>query len=201
MLTTLLLILANFALSWWVAWGAGRYWTEVKVTGGFGQFFVWTCATVSAVGFTWVYLTLGSLGALLSGLITADSLAAMSGLGAFVLLGNVVGVLLATGSNFLAIAWHNAYLVGDSAEVLTAQAEMHHVMTSARDAPGVFETIGKAVGGDGFDIDFDEAIGCIVFFLIALFAIGGGILTTVAIIRHADRKHAMDVTDPNFAWG
>jgi hypothetical protein len=57
-----LLLILNFAISWFNAWSVGRVWIESKMIGGFFQMTVWCGAIMSAYGFTWVYVT--SLGVL-----------------------------------------------------------------------------------------------------------------------------------------
>jgi hypothetical protein len=53
-----LLLILNFAISWFNAWSVGRVWTESKMIGGFFRMTVWCGAIMSACGFTWVYIAL-----------------------------------------------------------------------------------------------------------------------------------------------
>src|SRR5258708_10027338 len=53
-----LLLILNFAISWFNAWSVGRVLVESKMIGGFFRMTVWCGAIMSACAFTWVYLTL-----------------------------------------------------------------------------------------------------------------------------------------------
>src|SRR5258708_22050742 len=53
-----LLLILNFAISWFNAWSVGRVLVESKMIGGVFPMTVWGGAIMSACGFTWVYLTL-----------------------------------------------------------------------------------------------------------------------------------------------
>src|SRR5258708_12839718 len=53
-----LLLILNFAISWFNAWSVGRVLVESKMIGGFFRMTVWCGAIMSACGFTWVYIAL-----------------------------------------------------------------------------------------------------------------------------------------------
>src|SRR6266436_2256340 len=49
-----LLLILNFAISWFNAWSVGRVWIESKMIGGLFRMTVWCGAIMSAFGFTWL---------------------------------------------------------------------------------------------------------------------------------------------------
>src|SRR5690348_5531771 len=50
------ILVFNFALSWWNARACGRAWVEAKAVGGLVRFSVWCCAIQSAIGFSSVFI-------------------------------------------------------------------------------------------------------------------------------------------------
>ena len=49
-------------------------------------------------------------------------------------------------------------------------------------------------GGGGGGVDLDEGALILLAVMLAVLAIGGGIITTMLVVRHADHVHAVDVT-------
>jgi hypothetical protein len=65
---------------------------------------------------------------------------------------------------------------------------------SLKDALGSDASSGNSRSGGSSDSDGAQAFAFLVIVMLAILAIGGGLITTGLIVRHADTMHAADVT-------
>src|SRR5262245_22550301 len=62
----------NFGISVWNAYAVGKVWVEARMVGGWRRFMCWMGAIMSAVGFTWCYLSFLALTASYFKVITEE---------------------------------------------------------------------------------------------------------------------------------
>lgn len=189
----------NFGISWLNAWGCGRYWTESKITKGWPRILVWSGVVMSAVGFTWVYLTLLTLGAVAFEFLTPDQGSVMFDLGFLIL----IPALLTSGTiiwiNSLIMAWRKRSFGNIAIAGWNTYAHARNVWTVARHAPGALENVldfffGGSKKSTRRRSSSSKGEAGFLIVLLVILAIAGGTLTTAAIVRSADKKHALEVT-------
>lgn len=192
-LVLLFFLVLNFGISWWNAWSAGRFWTEVKITGGFPRLLVWSAVVMSAVGFTWVYLTILTVGAVAFEKLTVEQAEVMFNLGYLIL----IPALLTSGTviwvHSLIVAWRRRRFGDVAVAAYNTVAHLRNTWQAARHAPGAFESVVKFFFGGKRKSSKDSAAAMLIIFLIVL-ALSAGTLTTATIVRKADRDYALDVT-------
>lgn len=186
------LLLLNFGISWWNAWSAGRYWTEVKIVGGWSRVIVWAAIVMAAVGFTWVYLTLLTVGAVAGKLLTYEQASVMFDLGYLILIPALLGSGMVIWIHSLIVAWKRRRLGDVAIAAWNTYAQAHNVWTAASHSGDALENVTKFFfGGKGRSKDSAAAM---LIILLLILALSGGIITTILIVRHADKEYAMDVT-------
>lgn len=180
-LVAVILWFVNLGISIWNAYAVGKAWAESKHAGGFSRLVAWAGAAMSALGFTWCYLTvLSLLGAGLGWWSTDVTDAALS-LGYIVI---VLGVL-SSGAVIMLDSWASAYRRRGLADFGVAGyntfAEMYNAYNAVSGLPAAFHTvIANLRGGDR---DRSLGISGVVLGLV-LFVLFGGVITTGMIIEH-----------------
>jgi hypothetical protein len=192
-----LILIFNFAVSWFNAWACGRTWNESKRTGGWPHFVTWCAAVMSACGFTWVYLFFLALvaGNIHHGngvpLLSAHRIQQMVELGYVVIilpmLGSGLGITLSSWQTFN----RNRSLMTGGVAAYNTFAEAYNTIQAIRVLPGIFGDLGDLFKR-GKDED-DDTSARLVLLLVA-FALLSGVLTTTAIIRRTARVHALEVS-------
>lgn len=175
MLWIVLILALNLVISWWNARVCGQAWAEANALGGFGKVLIWSGAIQSAIGFSMIYIFLmAGLGAV-TGFLPAAIIKGMMSLWYLAIIVPALG----TGLIITVHSWIAAYRERDFASIGTAA---YNTIAQAHNMYGAIDGIGKALSGVGdlFDSDDPKAGIAIVLVIVAL---GGGILTTWALIR------------------
>lgn len=188
----LLLLVLNFAISYWNAYAAGRYWTEAKLIGGWNRFIIWCAVIMSACGFTWVYLTLLTMLAVGMKWLTPEQGMVMFQLGYLIIIFPVLGSGIGIWADSIITAYRTRRFGDIAVAGWNTFAQAHNTWEAARHAPGAIDSVLEAFSPKGKSSK-DSAAGILIILLVIL-AICGGALTTLAIVRWADRKVAIDVT-------
>jgi len=184
-----LLMVLNFAISWFNAWAVGKSWIESKHVGGWPHFINWCAAIMSACGFTWVYLLIIGFIAYATGYLPEKYLEGFISLGYTIIIFPVIGTGIAITIDSWAHFWRKRSFGNGAVAVWNTFADFYNIYQATRALPGAFDSI-----GDLFDSDSDNpGLTLIVIFLVAASVIGG-ILTTVAIVRVTSRNHASALT-------
>ncbi len=181
MALAVILWLVNLGISIWNAYAVGKAWVESKNAGGFSQLVAWAGAIMSALGFTWCYLTLLSvLGAGL-GWWSSDVADGALSLGYIII---VLGVL-SSGAVIMLDSWASAYRKHSFANLGVAGyntfAEAYNAYNAVSGLPAAFhEVVASLRGGD-----HDRSVGPIgVIVGLVLIVLFGGVMTTWMIIEH-----------------
>jgi hypothetical protein len=184
------LLLLNFGISAWNAYAAGAYLTESRIIGGWIRVVTWCALVMSACGFTWVYLTVLTIGAVAFGKLDPYWADIAFKLGYLALIGPVLGSGLGIWAHSLAEAYRRRSFGSAAVAAWNTYAQVSNAWDAARHAPGFLDDVLKAFGGRGRKSKDDGALMVVLLFVLALAA---GAITTGAIARWADRRVAMDV--------
>ncbi|MGA3068478.1 MAG: hypothetical protein ABSF29_16675 [Tepidisphaeraceae bacterium] len=173
------LILVNLAISIWNSYATGKAWVEAKYAGGWPRFMTWMGAVMAASGMTWCILTPLILLAVNAGKLTPDWGQVGMDLG-FVLL--TPGILF-SGLMITINSWARAYRTRKILDLGLAGynsfAQVYNTYHAIRGFGPAFRRVTKAfLGGKG------RKSGATMVILLAIVALGAGIIITAAIIQH-----------------
>jgi hypothetical protein len=196
-----LLVIVNFAISWFNAWGCGKTWTSTKARGGMPHFMNWMGAIMSASGFTWCYVVVLAIVAtmipiedettkVVAPLLSQAQAKVVFDLGYLVIIFPVLGSGLAiTVQSWRAFARSRS--VGDGAVAgWNTFAQFSNIHDAMRYVPNAWEGVSSLFSG-GKDDDSDDFKVKIIIILVAA-ALLGGVLTTLGIIRATASSAMLD---------
>jgi len=180
-LIAVILWFVNLGISIWNAYAVGKAWVESKHAGGLSQLVAWAGAIMSALGFTWCYLTLLAVLGTGLGFWSADVANAALSLGYIII---VLGVL-SSGAVIMLDSWSNAYRHRTLGNVGVAGyntfAELYNGYNAISGVPAAF----KAVLGFFRGENRDRSVGLSGLVIgLVLVVLLGGVLTTWMIIEH-----------------
>jgi hypothetical protein len=171
----------NLGISIWNAVAVGRAWVETEHAGGFQRLVAWAGAAMSAIGFTWCYLTVLSVIGAGLGWLSSDTANAVLSLGYII---TVIGAISA-GVVILLDSWAAAYRRHTLGNVGVAGyntfAELYNGYNAVSGLPAAFKAIVSTFTGK--DRDESMSAGGVVLGLV-LFVLFGGVMTTGMIIEH-----------------
>jgi hypothetical protein len=185
-----LLLLLNFAISWFNAWSVGRVWIESKMIGGFFRLTVWCGAIMSACGFTWVYLALLGMLAQNFQWLPARYIQGIFSLGYLViilpLLGSGLGIAVSAWVQF----WRQKNLINGGIAAWNTYAQILNVVSAVRFVP---EAIGNVFSAFKVDDDEEDNRALLIMLAVVLVAVGAGMMTARAIILGTARNTSQAV--------
>jgi hypothetical protein len=181
MFWAVLILLINFGISWFNAWGVGRGWVEAKMEGGWPLIEAVSGAVMSAVGFTWCYLIVAALIASSAKLLSADDVEYLLSYGYIIILIPLLGSgLVLTLQSWISF-WRNKNLATGFAATWNTFSTYYNVHRAITILPGIFSKLGSSS---------KRGRGNALILLLLIFALIGGTLTTIAIVRHKARSEA-----------
>jgi hypothetical protein len=182
-LVIFLLVLLNLAISFWNARVTGLVWAETKAIGGFTRFMTWMGATMAAVGFSWCYLIILALGAQTLGYLDAKGMKVALELGYIIL----VPLVLFSGFFIWIDSVVQAWRQRDFASIGTAAwntfAQAHNTYSAIEGFGDAFSSVMEAFTGDA-DEDTAKALPLLLIVGLVAFALAGGVITTIAIVKN-----------------
>ncbi|HYY30216.1 MAG TPA: hypothetical protein VE860_19895 [Chthoniobacterales bacterium] len=185
-----LLLILNFAISWFNAWSVGRVWVESKMIGGFSRMTVWCGAIMSACGFTWVYIALLGMLAQSFEWLPARYIQGIFSLGYLViilpLLGSGLGIAVSSWVQF----WRRKNLINGGIAAWNTYAQISNVVSAVRFVP---EAIGNVFSAFKGDDDEEDNRALLIMLAVVLVAVGAGVMTARAIILGTARKTSQAV--------
>lgn len=184
------LLILNSAISAWNAYASGAYLTESKIIGGWTRVLVWCGLTMAACGFTWVILTLLTMGAVAGQWLTPEDAELMFKLGYLIIILPTVGSGFGIWAHSLIEAYRRRSFGSVAVAGWNTAAQFHNTWQAASHAPSFFKDV---VNGLGKKRGKDDGAAILIILLVIL-AVGGGIIITGLIARWADRRVAIDVT-------
>ena len=189
MFLAIILLFVNLGISWYNAWAVGKSWADTKAMGGFPRMMAWCGAIMSACGFTYVYLTILSTAAVAFHFLPPQYARATFELGYVMIILPIIGSGLGITAGSIAAAWRNRNMMNIGMAGYNTFASVYNMYAAATTLPGVLSDLGKTFNTD----DEDSGPATYLVILLVAFALGGGILTTSAIIRATARKYAQTV--------
>jgi hypothetical protein len=191
-----LLVLINFAISWFNSWSVGRGWAESKARGGWPRFMSWMGAIMAASGFTWCYLIILAVIIYMTGYLDEQYVEAMLALGYLVIILPVLGSGLAITVDSWGYFWRRRTFGSGAVAGYNTFAQVYNTYQAARAIPEAFGKVFDVFGGSSkrrsSSSKNDGAAALLVIALVVV-ALLGGILTAAAIIRSTARRHAYSV--------
>jgi hypothetical protein len=191
------LLVLNAAISTWNAYACGRYWTESKIIGGWSRVMTWCGVVMAACGFTWVFLTIFAMVGVSTGHLSVEQADLMFKLGYLIIILPILGSGLAIWVDSVAQAVRERSFGSIARAGWNTYAQVHNTWQAASQAPGIFQEVMDAFfsnKGSRRSNDNKGAAGILVVLLVVV-ALSAGILTTVAIVRWADRRVALQVAN------
>ena len=177
-----LLVILNLFISFFNARSVGRVWVETKALGGAVRIVAWAGAIQSAVGFTYCYAII--LGFLLTtfGILPVEVLNFMLSLVYLAIIIPLIGSGIIIMIESWIVAFRERSLVNCGIAVWNTFAQAYNTYSAIKSFEAVWESVSGGFGhimdsdGDSDDAKFKLAI------IVAIFALVGGILTTVLIV-------------------
>lgn len=189
MFFAILLLFINAGISWFNAWSVGRSWADTKAMGGWPRIVAWCAAVMSACGFTYVYLTILAVGAGAFHYLPPQYVRAMMEFGYVMIVFPLIGASLGITIDSISRAWRQRNLMNIGLAGYNTFATVYNMYAAASTLPGILDDLGRTFNTD----DEDSGPATYLVILLVAFALGGGILTTSAIIRSTARKYAQTV--------
>ncbi|MBI1731058.1 hypothetical protein HYR53_10665 [Candidatus Acetothermia bacterium] len=181
MFWAVLILFINFGISWFNAWGVGRGWVEAKMEGGWPLIVAVSGAVMSAVGFTWCYLIIAAAVAASAKLLIADEIEYLLSYGYLIIIFPLIGSgLVLTLQSWLSF-WRNKNLATGFAATWNTFSSYYNLHRAISILPGIFSKLSSSS---------KRGRGNALILLLLIFALIGGTLTTIAIIRHKARSEA-----------
>lgn len=194
----LVLVLAlNFIISWANANYVGRYWSESKVVGGSFRIYIIVGYIMAIAGFTMVY---GYILLLIAPFILQlmevdpDTIMMFEQLASDLIYIFCIITIIPTGffiwikslKNF----WERKTLANGLTAGWNTYAQVHNMVSAARNAPSAIGRIAKALFG-GKSKKKDNTVIILAAIFVVIIAIFGGYFTASAIMKKADREYDM----------
>ena len=185
-----LLLILNFAVSWFNAWSVGRVWIESKMIGGFFRMTVWCGAIMSACGFTWVYIALLGMLAQSFQWLPAKYIQGIFSLGYLVIIVPVLGSGLGLAVSSWAQFWRQKNLINGGIAAWNTYAQISNMVSAVRFVP---EAIGNVLSAFKGEDDEEDNRALLTMLAVVLAAVGAGVMTARAIILGTARRTSQDV--------
>jgi hypothetical protein len=185
-----LLLILNFAISWFNAWSVGRVWIESKMIGGFFRMTVWCGAIMSACGFTWVYIALLGMLAQSFQWLPAKYIQGIFSLGYLVIIVPVLGSGLGLAVSSWAQFWRQKNLINGGIAAWNTYAQISNMVSAVRFVP---EAIGNVLSAFKGEDDEEDNRALLIMLAVVLVAVGAGVMTARAIILGTARRTSQDV--------
>lgn len=196
MIGILVLLVANFLISWANAHYCGRYWSESKVTGGYFRFHVIIGYIMAIAGFTMVY---GYILLLLAPYVVplipqfkdVDVYALMqlaSDLIYLLVAATVIPIGFFIWFNSLATFWKRKTLGNALTAGWNTYAQVHNMVSASKEVPSALGRVIKALFGGKGKKKSDTMLVMLAIFIVIL-AVCSGYFTASAIMKKADREY------------
>lgn len=177
------LLLVNFAFSYFNAKFTGKAWVESKHAGGWPRVMAWSGAVMAACGFTWCYLMILAFGAGALGYLDMQDIEALVNLGYLIIILPMVGSGFAITLNSWATAYRRRTLANTGIAGYNIFAQAYNTYNAVKTVPQALEKVMEYFfPKKGRRSSKNDAQAMLVLFLLII-AIGGGIITTWVIIN------------------
>jgi len=148
---------------------------------------------MSACGFTWVYLTLLTMGAVAGEFLTPEWGEVMFKLGYLIIIGPIIGSGFGIWAHSMAEVYRRRSFGSVAVASWNTFAQAHNTWQAASHAPNFLKDVLDAFSGKGRSKSSKDGAAAILVILLVILAVAGGAITTGLIARWADRRVALDV--------
>lgn len=197
----IILMLVNLVISFFNARSCGKVWAESKAIGGWFRACVWAGAIMAASGFTMVYSVVLAFIGVITGYIPESALPFLSSLAYILIIIPVIG----SGFIILIESWiafsREKSLKNLGVAGWNTFAQVYNTYNAINSFGGAWDIVAKGLGGlDSDDIDSDNSVFKVI--LLVLLALGGGILSTMVIIKKysASLPVSEEIKDAHPRW-
>lgn len=173
------IVVINLLISWFNAKSTGKIWLESKAVGGWVRLMAWCGAIISAVGFTYCYSIIITMGLLMTNTISEQIAQYVFNLTYLLVVVPIIGAgLIVTINSWIMFARERS-LKNLGVASWNTFAQAFNMYNALDGVPSAFSSISDLFDFDG---DSDNAKSMIVI-AIVLFAVVGGIATTMYIMQ------------------
>lgn len=183
-----LYILFSLAISWFNAWSVGKSWTDSKAMGGVARFMAWCGGIMSAVGFTWCYFILVAIGLQASGKVTPEQAQQFLNLGYLAVIIPCIGSGTAITVQSWAHFWKRKTFGNGAVATWNTFADVYNIVSAFEHVPSAWSSV-----GDLFSMDSDDDGVASLLLMLAVLALGAGIVTTMLIVRTVNARTVRDL--------
>jgi hypothetical protein len=183
MILLFLLMLLNFAISWYNAYAVGKSWVESKAVGGWIHMVTWSGAIMSAIGFSSVYIFIMALIAAATGYLPGNAIEAMVGLWYLI----IIIPLLTTGLLITIESWRVALrersLLNMGVAGWNTFSQAYNTYSAITSVGDVFGKVSSFFSSD--DEDVSSSLMAKVLLLVVIGLLGGALTTAMLVQRYA----------------
>lgn len=193
LLIYILLVLFNFAISWFNAYQVGRVWADSKVAGSWPRAVVWAGAVMAAVGFTWCYLVVLVLIANAAEWLPPEYLQLAFNIGYVIIIVPAIGSGMIIWVHSVLVAWKERTITAYGVAAYNTFANAYNIYQAATMLPDILQSVAGHTASDGGSSSSGISGGIskdTIVVLLVLLALGGGIVTTWLIVRGSVRQSA-----------
>lgn len=201
-MAVILILILNFAISWFNAYQVGLAWYDSKAQGWFSQF-VNACALVmSMCGFTYVYAVVMAVVARQFNWLPPEYETAIIQVCYLVIIVPVIGSGLGLTLHSILQAWRSKSLTDAGVATYNVFAQSYNTYTAFSEVGDIFSSVSglfnrssSSSSRSSSSSDDDGDSGAFMLFAIVLagLAIFGGIVTTLVIASKAAENQALEV--------
>jgi cellobiose-specific phosphotransferase system component IIC len=192
------IVALNFCISFWNAYASAKVWAESKAAGGWSRLMAWVGAIMSAIGFTWCYLSVVVFIAYNTELLGEYHALLALKIGYVVLMpGLLVGGFMITVQSW-ANAFRSGRVVDYGISAYNTYAQHHNTMSAIHNYGEAFGSLLDAFSSKGSSSssssDDNKGAGLVLLIILVIFCLAAGIITTVLIIKK------FSATAPLYSW-
>ena len=179
-------LVITFAISCFNAYSVGNMWFEARVIGGWTRILAYCGAIMSAAGFSYVYTIIIGLVLYSIGVLDSGHFGMLISLVYLFLVIPIIGSGLAITVNSVIVAYHQRSWVNSGIASWNIMAQAYNMYSAISAVPASVKSVGGLFKGS----NNKDGLQAKIVIAIAIVAILGGSLTTIAIIRTVAKKHA-----------
>lgn len=189
----ILIWLLNMGISYWNAHAVGLAWVETKHSGGWPRFMAWMGAVMSACGFSWCYLIILCAAAHGLGWLEEGDVALAMRIGYILLIPGILSSGLMITLDSWARAYRNRRISDIGIAAWNTYAQIHNTYHAIKNLDQAFGSVVDALQSRS---SRKEGASLILVFVLVVFALLSGVLTTGVIISRVAGQNTLP--DPSY---
>lgn len=186
------LLVLNFGISWYNAYVVGLGWYDAKGCSLWVRILLWSSAIMSASGFTFCYAAVLALGLSVTHVLSIEQATAVFNLVYLFIVFPVIGSGFAITVQSIAEAWRTRKTADVGVGAYNLFAQLYNTKEAWSGIPDAISGLSSFLSRDSKESN-DNDKGTVLVILIALLALGTGVMTTVLIINKTATRQARRV--------